>query len=804
MTPFLLWSFLLSISTGLTAQSSTKGLVIDRQTGAPLPFVNLIINGDAHWGTTSDVDGYFELPHRTEPIRELRLSYVGYEPYTYEVDTLHQPMILTLRKVSTALNEIVVVAGENPAYRLIRLAQAHRQEHNPEWVPNYTCDVYHKMLVYNQRRNAPEKIRRMGVDTSIYYSLLETASTVRYKSFDLYQEDILAARCAGLKNPGLITIMGELQPFGFHRANIVILDREYFNPIAGGSIAEYEFRLEDTLYQGVDTVYTIQFFPRKRSNVDALEGVLQINTNGYALQSIRARPAAHVQDQKVEMAIEQQYAYINGQHWFPTQHNFEIQIAPHRKDTFILQGKKYFSNVVFDSTLRRRDFGWNKVMVHDLAYERDSSYWSQYRPTPLTDKELRTYAIIDRFAAKTPLNFIINSINEWEEQRLQLGLVSINMTQLMESNLYEQFRLGFNLYTSYLWSPYVTVGGYGAYGFGDQKWKYGASLTLRPKPLREMGFQISYMDDLLEPAAIVQNHHSSSKKVLPLQSFLRRNMLSQMDWVQEIEISAFARLSRHLVGRVFANWSHLRPTYEYAYQRRPDEEPWSDFTFARFGAQLRFAYREALIQSGQTNLSLQNRYPIVYLSYTRSMEGVLSGQFDYHKLLLGAEYNFFTKGLGRTRGLLQTGWIGGEAPYSMLFNGRGSFEQGRAFVVRNTFQTMRPNEFVSRHFVYAFLQHDFGSLLFRTRLFQPKLRIHQAMGFGWLPDAERHINLPASDMSLGYWESGVVITDILRIPIFNYGFVGFGGGAFVRYGPYRLGNQLMDNVVFKLDMSVSL
>lgn len=787
----------------LQAQSVNKGLIVDAQSGDALPFVNIIVNGDPHLGTITDMDGYFELPQGETPSEYLDLSYVGYQAQRYYLDSLEQPMVMTLQKVSTKLNEVVVIAGENPAYRLIRLAQANRQKHNPERIPTYTCDVYQKMRVYSQR-NAPEKAQRVSSDSSIYYTLLETISSLSYKSFDLIREDINAVRWSGFKRPEFVTVMGELQPFGFHRPNIIILDREYFNPIAKGSIAHYEFRIEDTLYQDLDTVYTLRFFPRKSSTIDALQGVLQINTNGYALQSVRARPAAYEQNQKVEMSIEQQYTYVNNQYWFPTQHNFEIEFAPHRKDTFIMQGKKYFSNAVFDTTLTRRDFGWNKVNLTDVAHERDSAYWNQYRRPQLTPKEERTYEVIDRFSAKTPLNFIANSINEWEEQRLQLGLVSINMTQLFESNLYEQFRLGFNLYTSYLWSPYVTVGGYGAYGFGDQKWKHGASLTVRPRPLREIGFQISYMDDLLEPAAIVQNHHSLSKKVLPMQSFLRRNMLSQMDWVQEVEISAFARLSRHLIGRVFANWSHLRPTYDYAYQRTPDEAPWSDFTFSRVGVQLRFAYREALVQFGQTNLSLQNRYPIVYLSYTRSMEGVLSGQFDYHKLLLGAEYNFFTKGLGRTRGLLQAGWIGGEAPYSMLFNGRGSYEEGRSFVVRNTFQTMRPNEFVSRHFVYAFLQHDFGTLLFRTRLFQPKLRIHQAVGFGWLPDKPHHINLPASDMSQGYYESGLVIADIVRIPVFNYGFLGIGGGAFMRYGPYSLGNNVMDNMVFKLDMSVSL
>lgn len=793
---FLLIFFLFCVTT-LHAQTPITGIVVDAQSGEALPFVNLLVNGTPHSGTTTDMDGYFELPPTEEVAEQLNLSYVGYKDQSYNLKSLTLPLRLTLQKTSTDLGEVVVVAGENPAYRLIRLAAAHRQQHNPERIPQYACEIYHKMRMYDQH-NAPT-IDEQG-DSLIYYTLLETVSNLIFQAPDLHKETVLATRWSGFKQPDFVTAVAEIQPLGFHRPNILILDREYFNPIGYGSIQHYEFRLEDTLYQGIDTIYTLRFFPRKHSNVDALEGALQINTNGYALQSVWARPA---QRQKINMVIEQQYNFVNGQYWFPTQSNFEIEIAPRVRDTFTIQGRRYYSNIVFDTTFKNRDFGWTKVALSDLVHERDSSYWKHYRRPPITPKEKKTYEVIDEAAKRIPINAIANSINEWEDQRIQLGLVSVNYTQFFESSLYEKFRIGANLYTSYKWSPYVTVGGYVAYGFGDQAWKHGASLTMRPKPMQDIGFQISYFDDVIEPAAIVQNFHSLSKKVLPNQNFLRRNMLSQMDRVQEVEISAYARFNRHLKGRIFGNWSHRRPLYDYAYQRTPDALPSSDFTFTRVGVQLRFAYKEALIQMGSTNLSLRNRYPVVYLSYTHGIKGVLSGHFDYQKLLLGVETSFFVKGLGRTSALVQAGWIGGEAPYCMLFNGRGSFENGRAFIVGNTFQTMRPNEFVNRQFAYAFIKHDFGSLLFRTKHFQPKLRLYQAVGFGWLNDATHHIDIPAQDMRHGYFESGLVIADILRLPMFNFGYFGLGGGAFMRYGAYSLSPAVLDNIVFKMDMSIS-
>ena len=125
------------------------------------------------------------------------------------------------------------------------------------------------------------------------------------------------------------------------------------------------------------------------------------------------------------------------------------------------------------------------------------------------------------------------------------------------------------------------------------------------------------------------------------------------------------------------------------------------------------------------------------------------------------------------------------------------------FLVRGTFQTMRPNEFVVDKFTHLFVEHNFGSLLFNTKHFKPELKIYQSIGWGMLGQQQRHRGIPIQDMSKGYFESGIMLANLLRLPILNFGYFGLGVGLFMRYGPYWIPTSAWDNMAIKIDMNVS-
>ncbi len=792
----LVW-FLFSFCS-LYAQFSIQGTIVDSVNSDPLPFVNITFNNDPKLGTTTDIDGNFSFENEAE-LHSIQLSYVGYKNQNIRLATLPKPLVIQLQKTDLSLEEIVVVAGENPAYRIIRKAAKNRRKHDPERIRAYTYNSYNKLRVFDQF-NSPTSVDSLSEDQrfNFYYSLIEILSEAKYIAPDKRAENIIATKVSGFKEPTFVTAMAEIQPSNFHKENLLILDKEYLNPISGGCIAKYEYRIEDTIFQQQDTVYLISFFPRKGKNFDALKGTLYINTNGYALQNVIVEPAGR---QKIHLRIHQQYSFIDGKKWFPTQLNFEIELAPRKKQRFTVQGKKYLSNIDLNPNLKPKDFGLNKVTINDDAYTKDSLFWKKNRLYQLSAKEVETYKVLDKLAKRLPLDLLMAAFNEIGDERIQLGPLSVNYTQVMEFNLHEQFRLGLGLYTSYKMCPYVSFGGYFAHGFKDKKWKYGGSITFRPAPEKDYGFQISYIDDIIEPAAIIQNTHSLSKKVLPAQSFARRNTLDQMDKTYEMEISGYFRAFRYLRTRIFGNWSHKIPLYSYRYLAQ--NEAFERFTFARIGIQFRFAYKEDFIQMGSTNLRARSRYPVIYLSYTRGIKDFLGGGFGYDKIVAAVESSFFVKGFGRTAWFVQGGWLAGETPYPILFNGRGSFNRFGMFLIRNTFQTMRPNEVVVDKFFYVFLEHNFGSLLLNIGKFKPEVKLYQSIGFGWIEQPQQHQDITIQDMRHGYFESGLMLSNLIRLDMMNFGYFGLGAGVFVRYGAYFLPATLIDNFAFKIDMTVS-
>jgi hypothetical protein len=112
---------------------------------------------------------------------------------------------------------------------------------------------------------------------------------------------------------------------------------------------------------------------------------------------------------------------------------------------------------------------------------------------------------------------------------------------------------------------------------------------------------------------------------------------------------------------------------------------------------------------------------------------------------------------------------------------------------------MRLNEFLSDRFISFFVKQDFGNLLFKpVGKFQPEIALVQNVGFGSLANREPHENIEFRTMEKGYFETGLLINNIIRVQLFKYGL-----GVFYRYGPYAY-TKTIDNFAFKLTLLFKL
>ena len=113
-TSLLFWVFLLSVLgiQDLRAQGVIRGRVNDAQTNQPIPFANVVIQGETV-GTTTDFDGNYELSPVNPGLRNIRVSFLGYESKTvFEIEvTPSRPAVINvmLSPSTIAIEEAEVV-----------------------------------------------------------------------------------------------------------------------------------------------------------------------------------------------------------------------------------------------------------------------------------------------------------------------------------------------------------------------------------------------------------------------------------------------------------------------------------------------------------------------------------------------------------------------------------------------------------------------------------------------------------------------------------------------------------------------
>ncbi|PLX08207.1 MAG: hypothetical protein C0596_07910 [Marinilabiliales bacterium] len=177
------------------------------------------------------------------------------------------------------------------------------------------------------------------------------------------------------------------------------MDKKYLSPISKGSTKKYFFIIEDTMYnEAADTIFIISYRPLKGKNFEGLQGVLHINSNGYAIQNVSAKP--YEQTGAFNINIQQKYELIDSVQWFPVQLNTDLvmNMLQVSEDEAMMTngevnenylpligvGKSYLSDISLNPDYKRRDFTQIDIEVSDGAEKKDSVFWNTYRKDPLS------------------------------------------------------------------------------------------------------------------------------------------------------------------------------------------------------------------------------------------------------------------------------------------------------------------------------------------------------------------------------------------------------------------------------------
>ncbi len=389
---FLFW-FLFYVS----GYSQIKGNIANSK-HEPLPSVNIYIE-NTFIGTTSNDEGNYELNISVPKTYTIVFQYLGYKTIkkTVTIDTFPFVLDAVLNEEEITLNEVVINANENPANNIIRQAIAKRKDHL-NLIQSYKADFYSRGLI--RIKDAPEKILGQeigdlggGLDSTrsgvIYLS--ETISKLEFLRPNKLKEHITASKISGDDNGFSFNTALDVD-YNFYN-NTIELGNQIISPIADYAFNYYRYKLEGIFYDDRgNLINKINVIP-KRENDRIFSGTIYIVEKQwtiYALDLDITGEQAQIPPADV-ITLKQNFAFSqNDTIWALISQSIDFKFG-----IFGIKGDGRFtavySNYEFNPDLDKTDFGREIVSFAEAANKKDSLFWKQTRPVPLTHEEVKDY-----------------------------------------------------------------------------------------------------------------------------------------------------------------------------------------------------------------------------------------------------------------------------------------------------------------------------------------------------------------------------------------------------------------------------
>jgi hypothetical protein len=806
---------------GIAQLQKISGVVYDKNSKETLPFVNITVN-KSKMGTAADIDGKFDFSVN-EPVSNIKLSYIGYEPLEMEITSQTKfPLEIYLKESKDELDQIELVAGENPAHEIIRKASANRKINNPEGLETFAYTSYNKFIVTFQMDSTVGLIdtnwvnentdsASMDIDSSNYDArqfidsqhlfMLESVSDRKYSSSPRRNnEKVVASRVSGFKNPTFTLLATQMQSFSFYNDFITVLDKDYINPISGGSTNRYIFIIQDTVISSFDSTFVISYQPKLNSKFDGLTGVLYITSDGWALKNILAKP----QDQEgLGIEIQSKSEKIGGV-WFPTQMTYDFRFYSTEDLDFggfepLGIGRTYVSKIKLEEEYKRKDFSRLEVQITDEAGKQPEEFWNQYRVDPLDSQELKTYHVIDSIGDAENFELKLGALQALLSGKFRYKFLDFDLDKVIGYNIYEGFRIGVGAHTNFRMLNCLRLGGYVGYGFKDQVFKYNYEADLILNERLGLILNGGYVFDIEETGSQTFNMAKRTNSLLATD--LRNLNRQQFDEVSKVYVNLSWNILPNLHSRVFANRQNrqLQGTdYRFLQEDAGGDLLVNGFNSTQAGIALRYAPKDKYMEGPFGRKPIDLSHPVYEIQYTRGISDVWESGYTFNKIDARINYKFKTKRFGVTKVQLAGGYVDEDLPYSFLYTPIANRPTNVNWPIYAAgmfaFETMYNNEFISNAWAHVIFIQNFKGYLLKIGDWNPDVEFVMSAIVGSLNNPDLQKNIDFKTLEKGFYETGFEINKMWQ---------SIGVGVYYRFGPYYL-PEIQDNFSVKVTARINL
>jgi hypothetical protein len=790
-------------STGIL-QAQIQGTVVEKKSKLPIPFASVgYTAGTKSSGVIADAQGKFSITQH--PISQLNVSCLGYKTEEIRLDTIHSmQLIIELEEQTFLISELLVTPKNNPALRILRKVLENKDQNNFEKYENYSYRCYFK-TIGDYQTSIASNVDSMPNKPDKPLIISETVTLCR-KSDRAIEEKIIATRTSGMKTPifGQASYVAFYKAISFYNSSIQIFGEsesnnkmmtDYLSPLCNDCLSAYNYQLEEEYITGNDTLFEISYYPKKNKNFSGLMGTMFIHSNTYALSSIVASP---FEKGLIDFKFKQEYQWVDGK-WFPV--NLEEEIGFLNMPVGAKKSGGYFAYLVsskidsisFDIPEKALPNRLERIFIDEKSIAHSQSIIDSVRSIPLSEREIKTYHFMDSIVAAEhiPIDAIINSITKVDEGKISVNKIDVNYARIYSYNSYEGSRYGLGLSTNENLIKFLSVGAYFGYGIQDKTAKYGGNVEFTLNHSHDLKLNYSYQNSLKEAGSNLPG------SIEFINRYYQNVLAYRFDQTIEHKIEGSYHIWSPLKIKASLSARNMTPMYDYSYQGRS----LSDYIADELQFSLQFAPGARYATLGNHRMLIAGGNPVFNVTYTRGADFLRDSRLSYNKWEVSMNFIAYNGRIGQSNLRIKGGYIDSPLPYGLLFTGEGSKGKLLSLFVHNSFQTMRPYEFLSDKYIHAFYFHNFGSLLFKTRIFKPEFLVAYNAGWGDLENASYH-DIDFHTKNHIYQETGLVIDNLLRYKYLNVLYLRLGVGGFYRLGYYREKDPL-DNLALKLSITIS-
>nr|WP_155212184.1 DUF5686 and carboxypeptidase-like regulatory domain-containing protein [Fulvivirga aurantia] len=724
-------------------QTVITGKVTDANTGDPVPFANVVFAGTTN-GTTTDFDGRYTI-QTNQTVDSVRASYVGYITKTKAIESgVSQIIDFQLEEDVISLQEVVFVAGENPAFEIMRNVIANKDNNNKRSLEAYEYETYTKIEI--DVDNITDKFRNkkiMRKITSVLDSvdriagedgkpilpifISESLSEYHFRNNPkLQHEKILKTKITGVgvEDGTLVAqfIGSSFQEYNFYQNWLNIVGKEFVSPVADGWKLYYEYDLTDSAFVGDHFCYQLDFFPKSDQDL-AFKGTMWITKDGYAIKQMDATVAPNANLNYVEkIKIQQELEPTDAGPWIPSKNRVLLDIGEVTDNMAGVLAKFYTSNknIKVNQPQDQKFYARPIEVAEDFKVGSNDDYWNSHRHEPLSDTEISVYNMIDTLknipVVKTYTEILKIAINGYfKAGPIDVGpYLSVYANNTIEGN---RFQLGGR--TNIDFSNRWVFGGYLAYGTEDDRYKYQGRVRYIASRDIWTTIDLQYTNDIDQVGLAAEDLLGNSIFL----TATRFGELVRPYYYEQGKVSFQRQLFKGYRQTISGRYRSFKPLFNFAYYENPEttDGPISDdIETAEVTVEARYAKDEVFVQNDNDRISLGTlKWPIFTLRYTRGIAGILGSEFNYNKVSLNIQKDVKMGFFGTSSVSLTGEYIFETLPYPLL---KAHIGNESMFYTTAAYNLMNFSEFVSDRYVELRYLHRFQGFILNRIPLMKKLK----------------------------------------------------------------------------------